>query len=256
MNLAVNARDAMPAGGALVVSTAIVHARPPRSAAAAPGPGQYARLTVRDSGTGIAPEHLPHIFEPFYTTKDKARSTGLGLATVFGIVEQHRGWVEVHTRVGEGTTFDVYVPQCAHGTVTATPIAAAPAPMPRGHECVLVVEDELPVREMVRDVLVRQGYRVHEAGSGREALDVWSRFRADIDLVLTDIVMPDGIMGTDLVRRLMADRPGLPVIFTSGYSQESDRVSVDLVDGVNFLQKPYRPATLIRLMRDRLEKRV
>ncbi len=255
MNLAVNARDAMPEGGALVVSTAIVHATPPRSAAAAPGPGQYARLTVRDSGTGISAEHLPHIFEPFYTTKDKARSTGLGLATVFGIVEQHRGWVEVHTEVGVGTTFDVYVPQCAEGVVGMQGGPAAPVALPRGHECVLVVEDELPVREMVRDVLVRQGYRVHEAGSGREALEVWRHSKDEIDLVLTDIVMPDGIMGTDLVLRLLSDRPTLPVIFTSGYSQESDRVSVELVDGVNFLQKPYRPAALVRLLRERLDQR-
>ncbi len=254
MNLAVNARDAMPEGGSLVVSTAIVHARPPRTATAAPGPGQYARLTVRDSGTGIAPDHLPHIFEPFYTTKDKARSTGLGLATVFGIVEQHRGWVEVHTRVGEGTSFDVYVPQCADAVPATGPAAPTPAPMPRGHESILVVEDELPVREMVRDVLVRQGYRVHEAGSGREALDVWRRVSSEIDLVLTDIVMPDGMMGTDLVARLLADRPGLPVVYTSGYSQESDRVHADIVEGVNFLQKPYRPATLVRLLRERFER--
>jgi two-component system cell cycle sensor histidine kinase/response regulator CckA len=255
MNLAVNARDAMPTGGALVVSTSIVHARPPRTATAAPGPGAYARLTVRDSGTGIAAEHLPYIFEPFYTTKDKARSTGLGLATVFGIVEQHRGWVEVHTKVSEGTVFDVYVPLCADGAAETPAMATAPAPLPRGHECVLVVEDEFAVRDMVRDVLVRQGYRVYEAGSGREALDLWSRHRNEIDLVLTDIVMPDGIMGTDLVQRLMSDRPDLPVIFTSGYSHESDRVDVELVDGVNFLQKPYRPAMLVRLLRERLEPR-
>jgi two-component system cell cycle sensor histidine kinase/response regulator CckA len=254
MNLAVNARDAMPAGGSLVVSTAIVHARPPRSAAAAPGPGQYARLTVRDSGSGIAADHLPHIFEPFYTTKDKARSTGLGLATVFGIVEQHRGWVEVRTKLGEGTQFDVYVPQCVTGEVTATPRRTTAPPLPRGHECILVVEDELPVREMVRDVLVRQGYRVHEAASGREALDLWGRLHAEIDLVLTDIVMPDGIMGTDLVAQLVASRPDLPVIFSSGYSQESDESRLALVDGVNFLQKPYRPASLIRLIRERLER--
>ncbi len=253
MNLAVNARDAMPAGGSLVVSTAIVHARPPRSAAAAPGPGQYARLTVRDSGLGIASEHLPHIFEPFYTTKDKARSTGLGLATVFGIIEQHRGWVEVRTKVGEGTQFDVYVPQCA-GEVASVPATASAPPLPRGHECILVVEDELPVREMVRDVLVRQGYRVHEAASGREALDLWSRFHAEIDLVLTDIVMPDGIMGTDLIEQLVVARPALPVIFTSGYSQESDGHRISLVEGENFLQKPYRPAALIRLIRTRLER--
>ena len=210
---------------------------------------------MRDSGTGIDAEHLPHIFEPFYTTKDKARSTGLGLATVFGIVEQHRGWVEVHTKVGEGTVFDVYVPQCADSATETPAMASAPAPLPRGHECVLVVEDEFAVRDMVRDVLVRQGYRVYEAGSGREALDLWSRHRSEIDLVLTDIVMPDGIMGTDLVQRLMSDRPDLPVIFTSGYSHESDRVDVELVDGVNFLQKPYRPAMLVRLLRERLELR-
>jgi CheY-like chemotaxis protein len=202
---------------------------------------------------GIAPEHLPHIFEPFYTTKDKARSTGLGLATVFGIVEQHRGWVEVRTKVGEGTQFDVYVPQCLAGTVATAPALAVPPPLPRGHECILVVEDELPVREMVRDVLVRQGYRVHEAASGREALDIWARHQKDIDLVLTDIVMPDGIMGTDLVSRLTEGRPDLPVIFSSGYSQESDEARLSLEAGVNFLQKPYRPATLIRLIRERLD---
>ena len=207
---------------------------------------------MRDSGVGIAPEHLPHIFEPFYTTKDKARSTGLGLATVFGIIEQHRGWVEVRTKVGEGTQFDVYMPQCLVGIASSTPLATTAPPLPRGRECILVVEDELPVREMVRDVLVRQGYRVHEAASGREALDIWSRLHSEIDLVLTDIVMPDGIMGTDLIARLTATRPDLPVIFTSGYSQESDEVHASLVDGVNFLQKPYRPGALIRLIRERL----
>jgi len=211
-------------------------------------------LTVRDSGLGIEADHLPHIFEPFYTTKDKARSTGLGLATVFGIVEQHRGWVEVRTKVGEGTQFDVYMPQCLSKVAAATPAMPAAPTLPRGHECVMVVEDELPVREMVRDVLVRQGYRVYEAASGREALDLWSRHQRDIDLLLTDIVMPDGIMGTDLVQRLTATRADLPVIFTSGYSQESDRLPT-LIGGVNFLQKPYRPAALIRLIRERLDAR-
>ena len=140
------------------------------------------------------------------------------------------------------------------GEIASAPAAASAPPLPRGHECILVVEDELPVREMVRDVLVRQGYRVHEAASGREALDLWSRFHAEIDLVLTDIVMPDGIMGTDLIEQLVVARPALPVIFTSGYSQESDGHRLSLVEGDNFLQKPYRPAALIRLIRDRLER--
>jgi CheY-like chemotaxis protein len=214
--------------------------------------GRYVRLTVSDSGAGMTPDVKSHIFEPFYTTKDKARSTGLGLATVFGIVEQHRGWVEVHTTAGEGTQFDVYVPQSVSTVAVTTPTMALGAALPRGHECVMVVEDELPVREMVRDVLVRQGYRVHEAASGREALDLWCRHQQDIDLVVTDIIMPNGIMGTDLVERLTATRADLPVIFTSGYSQESDRLQ-SLLDGVNFLQKPYRPAALIRLIRERLD---
>jgi two-component system, cell cycle sensor histidine kinase and response regulator CckA len=256
MNLAVNARDAMPAGGSLEVSTAIVQARPPHSAASAPGPGLYARVSVRDSGCGIDDEHLPHIFEPFYTTKDKARSTGLGLATVFGIVEQHRGWVDVQTRVGEGTTFHVYVPQCAMPDARPdASAAAAPPPLPRGQECILVVEDELAVREMVRDILVRQGYRVYEAASGLEALELWRRCRASVDLVLTDVIMPDGVMGTALVRQLHVERPELPVIFTSGYTQDSDQLAGGAFEGAVVLQKPYRPATLVRLLRERLDRR-
>ncbi|MBA2356436.1 MAG: response regulator [Acidobacteria bacterium] len=253
MNLAVNARDAMPQGGSLIVSTSIVQATPPATAGSSPGHGQYARVSVEDSGVGIASEHLPHIFEPFYTTKDKARSTGLGLATVFGIVEQHHGWVDVVTQIGSGTTFSVYLP---YSTTAPIPVIAPvlPLTMPRGYEGILVVDDDVAVREMIRDVLARQGYRVREAASGRDALDVWQRHHQDIALVLTDIVMPDGMTGPDLVDRLTATRPDLRVIYTSGYSTESDRVEAQLREGVNFLQKPYRPGTLVRLLRQRLDE--
>ncbi|MGI8672264.1 MAG: response regulator [Luteitalea sp.] len=253
MNLAVNARDAMPQGGSLIVSTSIVQATPPATAGSSPGHGQYARVSVEDSGIGIASEHLPHIFEPFYTTKDKARSTGLGLATVFGIVEQHHGWVDVVTQIGSGTTFSVYLP---YSTTAPIPVIAPvlPLTMPRGYEGILVVDDDVAVREMIRDVLARQGYRVREAASGRDALDVWQRHHQDIALVLTDIVMPDGMTGPDLVDRLTATRPDLRVIYTSGYSTESDRVEAQLREGVNFLQKPYRPGTLVRLLRQRLDE--
>jgi two-component system, cell cycle sensor histidine kinase and response regulator CckA len=254
MNFAVNARDAMPRGGVLVVSTAVVQAAPPaRAVVSGCGPGPYARLSVKDAGSGIAPEHLPHIFEPFFTTKDRARATGLGLATVFGIVEQHRGWVDVETSVGQGTTFHVFLPyrrMAGRPLVQVGPTAA----LPRGSECILVVEDEEAVREMVRDVLQRQGFRVLEASTGQEALSIWDHEGDQIDLVVTDIVMPEGMTGTELVALLRSRRPTLKAVFTSGYSSESDRVAVDLHEGVNFLQKPFRPTALVQLIRARLDE--
>jgi two-component system cell cycle sensor histidine kinase/response regulator CckA len=253
MNLAVNARDAMPDGGSLVVSTAIVQAAPPPAAIGAGcGPGPFVRLSVRDSGSGISAELLPHIFEPFFTTKDATRSSGLGLATVFGIVEQHRGWVEVESQMGTGSTFHVYLPH-RRGCSVTTPGDGLHASLPRGHECVLVVEDELAVREMVRDVLVRQGFEVLEAGSGREALEVWAAHGDRVDLVLTDIMMPGGMTGLDLIEQLRQRRPALKVLVTSGCRSDSSHASVPLEDGDNFIPKPYRPTALVRLVRERLD---
>jgi two-component system cell cycle sensor histidine kinase/response regulator CckA len=253
MNLAVNARDAMPSGGSLVVSTAIVQARPPAAAVAAGcGQGPFARLTVHDTGTGISAELLPHIFEPFFTTKDTTRSSGLGLATVFGIVEQHRGWIDVESRPGEGTTFHVYLPHLADLSLPPD-VDTSQALLPRGHECILVVEDETAVREMVRDVLARQGFEVYDAGSGREALELWAAIGDRVDLVLTDIMMPGGMTGLDLVARLRVRRPGLKAIFMSGYRSESNAEAIALDEGINYLSKPYRPAALVRLVRERLD---
>src|SRR5690606_35813572 len=163
---------------------------------------------------------LPHIFEPFFTTKDTTRSSGLGLATVFGIVEQHRGWIDVESQVDEGTTFHVYLPHLADAALPTADDARHPL-LPRGHECVLVVEDEAAVREMVRDVLVRRGFDVVEAGSGREALEVWAAAGDRVDLVLTDIMMPGGMNGLELVTHLRAHRPDLKAIFTSGYRTDT-----------------------------------
>jgi PAS domain S-box-containing protein len=253
MNLAVNARDAMPEGGSLVVSTAIVQATPPPAVIGAGcGQGPFARLSVRDSGSGISAELLPHIFEPFFTTKDMTRSSGLGLATVFGIVEQHRGWVEVESQVGTGTTFHVYLPYL-RGGIVAPPEDGLHASLPRGHECILLVEDESAVREMVRDVLTRQGFEVIEAASGREALQVWAAHGDRVDLVLTDIMMPGGVTGLDLVDQLRQRRPTLKALFTSGCQSDSTRATDGLEDGDNFLQKPYRPSALVRLVRERLD---
>jgi signal transduction histidine kinase/CheY-like chemotaxis protein len=253
MNLAVNARDAMPDGGSLVVSTSIVRAEPPPAVRAAGcGDGPFARISVRDSGSGINAELLPHIFEPFFTTKDTTRSSGLGLATVFGIVEQHKGWLEVDSRVGDGTTFHVFLP-FLRDSVVALPADGLNTSLPRGHECVLLVEDEQAVREMVRDVLVRQGYEVLEAGSGREALEVWAAHSDRIALVLADVMMPGGMTGIDLVEQLRHRQPGLRAIFTSGCRSDASHESIAIDLGDNFMPKPYRPAALVRMVREQLD---
>ncbi len=252
MNLAVNARDAMPEGGLLLVSTTVVQATPPASAlAAGSGHGPFARLTVQDAGTGISPELLPHIFEPFFTTKDTSRSSGLGLATVFGIVEQHRGWVEVASEPGQGTTFHVYLPWL-HDAALPVADEGLHQSLPRGDECVMVVEDELAVREMVRDVLVRQGFEIVEAESAREALALWAVHGERIRLVLTDIMMPGGMTGIDLVTHLRQRRPRLKAVFTSGCLDDLDADS--RAEAHTFIAKPYRPAALVRLVREELDR--
>lgn len=249
LNLCLNARDAMPNGGPLRIGVSVE--RPP------PDLGfetheRMVMMTVSDAGSGIPDDVLPHIFEPFFTTKDTTRSSGLGLATVFGIVEQHRGWIDVESRPGEGTTFHVYLPHLADLSLPPD-VDTSQALLPRGHECILVVEDETAVREMVRDVLARQGFEVYDAGSGREALELWAAIGDRVDLVLTDIMMPGGMTGLDLVARLRVRRPGLKAIFMSGYRSESNAEAIALDEGINYLSKPYRPAALVRLVRERLD---
>jgi CheY-like chemotaxis protein len=208
---------------------------------------------VQDSGSGIPPEVLPRIFEPFFTTKDVGKGTGLGLATVHGIVQQHQGWTEVASTVGVGTTFRLYFPASPH----ARPQVEAPAaekPVQGGHETILLVEDEPPVQRLACEVLERQGYRVLRASSGVAALEVWKAHGAAIDLLLTDVVMPGGLSGRRLADQLRAERPSLRVVFTSGYSPDVAGRDLERRNGVRFLAKPYPPLTLARLVRECLDE--
>jgi CheY-like chemotaxis protein len=253
LNLAVNSRDAMPRGGQLIVNTTVV-----RIADGDLGqnpdayPGEFVCWSVSDTGTGIAPQHLPHIFEPFFTTKDVGKGTGLGLATVYGIIKQHRGWVTVASEVGKGTVFQVFLPADAGRSAdTATP--ASDTPVRGGHETILIVEDETAVCELVKDVLEKLGYHVLTAPTGPAALKLWPQHRDQIDLLLTDMVMPDGMTGRELGKQLQLEKPSLKVIYTSGYSAEALGAEFQLDSSLVFLQKPYRTRKLAELIRAQLD---
>ncbi len=255
LNLAVNARDAMLKGGQLNIQISAVDVdreyleRQPQARV-----GRFVLLSVGDTGTGIPPEVLPRIFEPFFTTKEVGKGTGLGLATVYGIVKQHHGWIEIETETGRGTTFKVYLPSLEDVACELAAKTVEPA-VRGGNECILIVEDEKPVRELVSTLLRRRGYRVLEAESGQKALGVWNENKGQIDLVLTDMVMPDRMTGWELAEKLQAERPGLKVIFTSGYSAEVVGREFVLQVGVNYLPKPYHPHTLARTIRERLDSK-
>ncbi len=257
MNLAVNARDAMPGGGQLTIAVSALNiGEDSISAHPHAVPGEYVRLSVSDTGCGIPRQNLARIFEPFFTTKEVGRGTGLGLATVFGIVEQHRGWIEVSSEVNQGTTFDVFFP--------ALPRTASPAAPGRehtlhtgGNETILLVEDEPSVRDLAAMVLERYGYHVLVAGSAVEALRCWETRTGNIDLLLTDIVMPGGMSGRELGKQLARLCPGLKVVYTSGYNPEManpGRLSMDETGTDDFLQKPYSVSDLASIVRRNLEK--
>jgi signal transduction histidine kinase len=255
MNITVNARDAMPRGGKLSISTDNVaigedEARecPDRRT------GQFIRLTIRDTGCGIEPENLPRIFEPFYTTKEVGRGTGLGLATVFGIVAQHHGWIEVESKVGVGTTFRVFLPRASVGNATEAS-DSGDASLPGGTETILLVEDEAPVRRLARSFLERLGYTVLEAETGVQALALWDKQGDNVNLVLTDVIMPEGMTGRDLIKRLQARRPQLKYLLTSGYTFDHEHEGEPLIEGQNFLQKPYHPRVLAQTVRSCLGRR-
>ena len=254
MNLAVNARDAMPAGGRLVIETTGVQLDEFSAAQSAQArPGSFVCLSVGDSGGGIPPEVLPRIFEPFFTTKDVGQGTGLGLATVFGIVQQHKGWIDVHTEAGQGTTFKIYLPRLV-GMSDKLIAQKLLATVPTGKETILLVEDETPLRASVNLTLTHLGYRVLEAATGNQALKIWQKKRDNISLLLTDLVMPDGLNGKDLAQRLLQDKPELKVIYMSGYSAEVVGRDFPLAEDVNFLTKPFPAHKLARIIRDSLDK--
>jgi two-component system, cell cycle sensor histidine kinase and response regulator CckA len=253
LNLAVNARDAMPLGGRLLIETGEkVVGKALASRHAEIIPGLYVYLTVSDSGTGVAPEVMPRIFEPFFTTKEPDKGTGLGLATVFGIVKQHKGWIDVQSPPGHGATFHVFLPASAARGITKTVAADEPADW-RGSETILLVEDEAAVRLVTRALLERFGYRVLEAANGAGAVQIWEDNRDNIALLLTDMVMPGGFSGAQLAERFKRQTPALPVIFATGYSTEISGMPSTWRSSGNFLQKPFRPNQLLQMIRRLLD---
>jgi PAS domain S-box-containing protein len=253
MNLSVNARDAMPNGGRLRIETAVqdineeyVSHQPEART------GPFVRLSVIDNGHGMSRETLARVFEPFFTTKEVGKGTGLGLATVYGIVKQHQGWTEVSSEPGRGTVFRVYLPASDRPVDGPEENTAFFSKIRGGNETILLVEDEAVLRELARTILRDYHYDVIEASSGVEALKMWDRNKGRVDLLLTDLVMPEGMSGRELAQQLKSRKPDLKVIFTSGYSPEFVGDLPKLRD-VLFLPKPYRPQQLARVVRDCLD---
>jgi CheY-like chemotaxis protein len=193
-----------------------------------------------------------HIFEPFFTTKEIGKGTGLGLATVHGMVNQHHGWIEVESKLGRGTTFDIYFPVSDQPLETPAVPEEAPEVL-GGNETVLVVEDEAVLRELVREILSIHGYSILEAGNGLEGLTVWEENRGKIDILLTDMAMPHGLSGRELADKLRKDEPGLPVVFSSGHSQEMIESTEDAGQCTFYLSKPYTPTLLAQAVRHALD---
>ena len=253
MNLVVNARDAMPKGGKLLIETSAVEIdslyirlRPEAHA------GRFTCLSVTDTGCGMERSVLQRIFEPFFTTKEVGKGTGLGLATVYGIVKQHRGWIEVQSKVGLGTTFKVFFPVAGETSHLSTGPAPESETVKGGRETILLVEDEKELLELMREVLQQYQYRILTASSGTEALLVWDEHHGRIDLLMTDMIMPGGMTGDELATELKRRRPDLKIIYASGYT--SAFVGRDFGrDAITFLAKPYQPLQVAQLIRETLD---
>lgn len=253
MNLSLNARDAMPNGGRLVVETKNVSVGDDyqRSHPYAV-PGDYVLLRVLDTGIGMDADTLTHIFEPFFTTKEIGRGTGLGLATVYGIVKQHRGFIDVDSTPGQGTAFRVYLP-LGNGPAETSEKQTVFA-MRGGSECILIAEDNDDLREAAQEILQSLGYRVVAAKNGEEAVRVFERHADTIDLAFLDVVMPK-LNGTDAYMQMIARKPALPVLFTTGYASEVNLVPVTTREKATVLQKPYGSQYLAQKLREKLDKK-
>ncbi|HUS33803.1 MAG TPA: response regulator [Verrucomicrobiae bacterium] len=253
MNLVVNARDAMPHGGKLTIATSVVSiddaytVNNPEAA-----PGEFVCLQVTDTGCGMDESTKQRLFEPFFTTKEVGKGTGMGLATSYGILKQHNGWIEVESAPQKGTTFRVYLPASKKAVAPAEKKTHLPGNF-GGKETILVVEDEEPVRRFVSELLHEYGYEVRLASNGVEALKVWKDHSETIDLLLTDVVMPEEISGVNLADRLKAEKQDLKVIYTSGYSMELLQEGFQSRQNVNFLPKPYHPIKLAETVRTCLD---
>jgi CheY-like chemotaxis protein len=254
MNLCVNARDAMPRGGRLDLDVQRL-ALAAEQVQGQPGArlGPFVRLTVSDTGCGMDEATQKRVFEPFFTTKEPGKGTGLGLATVHGIVQQHHGWVEVESAIGRGTTFRVFLP--AADPPEGVSLQADPGKCPRGTETILLVEDDQQVRQLVRMTLRFFGYEILEAGNGVDAIQMWERHGARVSLLFTDMVMPGGFTGLELARRLRQFKPGLKVLISSGYAIDLLGREGELPPGTRFLAKPYDPKSLAGTVREFLDEK-
>ncbi len=255
LNLALNARDAMPGGGRLTIELAnkVLDEDYARTHAEVVT-GDYAMLAVSDTGHGMTPDVAARVFEPFYTTKPDGKGTGLGLAMVFGFVKQTGGHVKVYSEPGQGTTVRLYLPR-AVGAAAPIQRTFGPVELPRGTATVLVVEDEPAVREIAVAILSDLGYRVVEAADGEQALQVFGTYMADVDLLLTDVVLPGQVRGRELGERIRAIRPGVRVLFMSGYTENSIVHHGRLDDGVQLIGKPFSREQLARKVQEVLAGR-
>jgi CheY-like chemotaxis protein len=252
MNLAVNARDAMPDGGKLTIETSNVELGEAYTLEHRPvSPGAYVLLSVSDAGTGMDESTKAHLFEPFFTTKEKGRGTGLGLATVYGIVKQSGGFVWVYSESGHGTTFKIYLPR-VNETPPDLPFGGSPKAV-HGSETILLAEDSAGVRAVAREVLKRNGYAVIQASDGQAALELAATHSGPIHLLVTDVIMPE-MSGRQLADRLRDGRPELKVLFVSGYTDDAIIRHGILEPGIAFLQKPFTPEALARKVRAVLDE--
>jgi CheY-like chemotaxis protein len=257
MNLALNARDAMPGGGQLTIATRVRDIEEEACALNPEArPGRHICLSVQDTGKGMDAAVAARIFEPFFTTKAPGEGTGMGLATAYGVVKQHGGWMEVESALEIGTTIRAFFPPCSADLVV--PAAPEPAAVPlrpaAGPVTILVVEDEEMLREFVKEVLSALGYRVLVAANGQAALNIWAEHQEEIDLLLTDVVMPESISGRQLAHTLRAEKPDLKVIYTSGYSTELLGPEFEKERNHAFLPKPYAPDRLASTVADFLQR--
>jgi signal transduction histidine kinase/CheY-like chemotaxis protein len=252
LNLAVNARDAMPQGGRLTLKATNTRIDTPLTSQLGDiAPGEYIKLAVSDTGSGIEPETQLHIFEPFFTTKETGNGAGLGLFTVYGIVTQNGGNMQVESAPGIGTTFIIHLPR-VHTPIEAAEIESVPQLAPHGAETILLVEDETVVRDLVRQVLQATGYVVLEAANGEQALQLSTAHQSPIQLLLADVVLP-GLSGPEVAEQLASTRPEIQVIYMSGYAQNTIK-RYRIPQGQHlFLQKPFTPATLLANVREVLD---
>jgi CheY-like chemotaxis protein len=252
MNLAVNARDAMPDGGKLTIQTAnaeldtVFEREHPGSV-----PGQYVMLAVTDTGTGMDPETQAQIFEPFFTTKERDKGTGLGLATVYGVVKQSSGYIAVESEIGKGALFKIYLPRIEQPVATKSESSQAPLTV-RGSETILLVEDAEPLRKLAHMFLRDNGYQVLTAADGAEAQQVAEQNPGPIHLLLTDVVMP-GINGRVLAERLAPRHPAMKVLYMSGYTDSFIAGHGVLEEGIHLLHKPFTEEALMRKVREVLD---